>query len=512
MRRERGAQLLLLVVSIALLAIPRPSSAYLETIWLAGTDVELIQGPGTIRLAGMGNLAVAIEDENNQVNLYDFTGNVASLVLDKNAKNADSWASYGKWADEKNDFRWQDIGIWQGGALVVLRGNGNYAGGATISTRILDLNSVDDRSFRKALRVGFPKSEIAVPESALVSTDVTSDAVEGYYAHRVFGKAFLGVRGWGTFDSEQKPARLLYELTNSADEFGGGVGLVVLPTKWMQIGGNVDLGSQVVETASSDAFHEDSYIRKRAIRTFSSHALLDLMGKLRGVLNYRHSSFDNDQTLNLNWSEHFVLNPQVDEVIRKKLKVSSESSVYDFFATRWILSGLGLPITVSGYFDILKEDSWLHNEKNALVFVDEYDEALDEWNLRGGASYKIAEKGLVGMEARLNRGRVENRLPSEEGYVNFRTLDIRGGGEYRLLKWLALRAGYSRGKEERYMGVGAGDFNSNTVSLGAGGFLKNDKLSLDAAFVNKVTKPEQDLGDGRETRNQTLMLYVRFLF
>jgi hypothetical protein len=512
MRRERSARLLLLVVSVALLAIPGPSSAYLETIWLAGTGIELIQGPGTIRLAGMGDLTVAIEDENNQVNLYDFTGNVASLALDKNAKNVDSWGSYGKWTDEKDDFRWQDIGVWQGGALVVLRGNGDYAGGATISTRILDLNRVDDRSFRKVLRVNFPKSEIAVPESALVSTEITSDAVEGYYTHKVFGKAFVGVRGWGTFDSEAKPVRLRYELTNTANDLGGGVGLVVLPAKWMEVGGNVDLGSQLVEATSTDAFHDDAYVRKRAILTLSSHALVDFMGKLRGVLNYRHSSFDNDQTLNMNWSERFLLNPQSTASIRRKLRVSSESSAYDFFATRWILSGLGLPITVSGYFDILKEESWLHNENNVLVWIDEYDEALDEWNLRGGASYKITKRGVAGMEVRFNRGRLENRLPKEEGYVNFRVLDIRGGGEYRLLKWLALRAGYSRSKEERNIGVPEGDFNANTISLGAGWFLKNDNLSLDAAFSNKVTKPEQDLGNGRETRNQTLMLYGRFLF
>jgi hypothetical protein len=512
MRRERSALLLLLIVSAAMLAIPGPSSAYLETMWLRGTGVELIEGPGTIRLAGMGNLTVAMEDENNQVNLYDFTGNIAALVMDKSTRNVDSWASYGKWADEKDDFRWQDVGIWQAGGLVVLRGKGNYAGGATVSTRILDFNRVADRNSRRLFRVSVPKSEIVVPETTLVDSEITSSAVEGYYTHRVFGKAFLGVHGWGTFDSENKPVRLLYDLTNSVDDFGGGVGLVVLATKWLQVGGNVDLGSQLVEAKSTDAFHDDAYIRNRAILTVSSHALLDFKGKLRGVLNYRHSSFDNDQTLNMNWSRRFLLNPEPRTEIRMKLKVSSESNVFDFFATRWIFSGLGFPLTVSGYFDILREESWLRNEDNVLVWVNEYDEVLDEWNLRGGASYKIGETGVVGMEVRFNRGRLENRLPLEAGYQNFSVLDVKGGGEYRLLKWLALRAGYSRAKEERNMGVPEYNFTSNALSLGAGWFLKNDRLSLDAAFLNKVTKPEQDLGDGRETREQSLMMYGRFLF
>ena len=512
MRRERSAPLLLLVVSIVLVAFPTSSSAYLETIWLRGTGVELIQGPGAIRLNGMGNLTVAIEDVNNQVNLYDFTGNVAALVLDKDTRNTESWGSYGKWADEKDDFRWQDIGIWQGGALVVLRGKGNYAGGATVSTRTLDLTRVDDRNFREMLQVSFPKSDFAIPETSFASTDITSSSVEGYYAQRISGRAFLGAHGWGTFDAETKPVRLLYELTNKVNDVGGGMGLVVLATKWMQVGGTVDLGSQLVEATSSDAFHDDAYTRKRGIFTFSSHALVEVMGKLRGVLNYRHSSFDNDQTLNMNWSRRFVLNPQTDTDIRMKLRVSSESNRSDFLATRWIFSGIRLPITVSGYFDMSKVDSWLHNQSNVLVWINEYDKVLDQWNLRGGASYKIGEKGLAGMEVRFNRGRLENRLPLEKGYQHFRTLDIRGGGEYRLLKWLALRAGYSRAKENRTMGVPEDDFNWNTISAGAGWFLKNDKLSLDAAFVNQVIKPDQDLGNGRETRYQTLMLYGRFLF
>ncbi|MCX5800560.1 MAG: hypothetical protein NTX17_04155 [Candidatus Eisenbacteria bacterium] len=512
MGRERSALLLLLVVSLVLLAIPTSSSAYLETIWLRGTGVELIQGSGTIRLAGMGNLTVAIEDENNQVDLYDFTGNVAALALDKNTSNVDSWASYGKWADEKDDFRWQDIDIVQSGALVVLRGKGDYAGGVTISTRRLDLNRVDDRNLRELLKVSFPKSETARPETSLVDTEITSDLVEGYYTHKVFGRAFLGVHGWGMFDAEKKPVRLHYDLTDDVDDFGGGLGLVVLPTKWMQIGGTVDLNSQLVEATSVDAFHQDTYTQKRGILTVSSHALLEFMGKLRGVMNYKHSSFDSDETLDLHWSELYVLNPQLETDVRMKLKVASESHVSDFFATRWIVSGLGLPLTVSGYFDMLNEEFWLHNEPNVILWVDEYDEALNEWNLRGGASYKIGEKGQAGMEVRLNRGKLENRLPIEEGYRNFRTLDVRGGGEYRLLRWLALRAGYSRAKEERSIGVPEYDFNSNTLSVGAGCFLRKDSLSLDAAFVNKVTRPEQDIGDGRETRDQSFTLYGRFLF
>lgn len=512
MRRERSALLLLLIVWVMLLAFPTPSSAYLETIWLRGTGVELIQAPGTIRLAGMGNLTVAIEDVNNQVNLYDFTGNVAALVLDKNTSNTDSWGSYGKWADEKNNFRWQDIGIWQGGALVVLRGKDSYAGGATLYTRTLDLNRVDDINLRKILQVSFPTRDFAVPETSIADTEINSNSVEGYYTHKIFGRAFLGAHGWGTFDSESKPVRLLYDLTDKVDDFGGGVGLVVLATKWMQVGGNVDLGSQLVQATSSDAFHDDAYTRKRGIITFSSHALLEFWGKLRGVLNYKHSSFDNDQTLNMNWSQRFILNPQTETDIRMKLRISSESDAYNLFATRWILTGLHLPITVSGYFDKSRDESYMRNLPNVLVFVREYDEVLDQWNLRGGASYKIGAKGLAGMEVRFNRGKLEDRLPLEEGLQNFRTVDIRAGGEYRVLKWLALRAGYSQAKENRTMGVPEDDFNWNTLSAGAGWFLKNDRLTLDAAFVNQVIKPNVDLGDGRETRYQTLMLYGRFLF
>ena len=89
---------------------------------------------------------------------------------------------------------------------------------------------------------------------------------------------------------------------------------------------------------------------------------------------------------------------------------------------------------------------------------------------------------------------------------------MRGGGEYRLFRWLALRGGYSQSKEERTIGISEGDFNTSAASVGAGWYLKDDRLSLDAAFVSKVTKPELDVGDERQTRHQTLMVYGRLLF
>ena len=512
MRRDRSVLLLLLVLGLLVLAFPIPSSAYLENIWLSGTGVELIQGPGTIRLAGMGNLTVAIEDVNNQVDLYDFTGNVASLVMDKTTDDVDSWESYGKWTDQKNDFRWQDIGIWQGGALLVLRGKDRYAGGATLYTRTLDVNRVDDSNLRKILRVGFPTKDFSISDTSLVDTEVNSSSIDAYYAHQVMGKAYLGAHGWGTFDSETRPVKSLYDLKDKVDDLGGGLGLVVLATKWLQVGGTVDLGSQIVEARSSDAFHDDSYTRKRGIVTFSTQALLNFQGKLRGVLNYKHSSFDADQNLNMNWSGRFILNPKADEEIRRKLKISTESDAYNLFATRWIFTGLRLPLTVSAYFDKSRDESSLHNLPNVLVWVRQYDEVLDQWNLRGGASYKIGAKGLAGMEVRFNRGKLEDLLPLEESLQNFRTVDVRAGGEYRLVKWLALRAGYSVARESRVMGVPEEDFNWNTISAGAGGFLMKDRLTIDAAFVNQVIKPKTDLGDGRETKFQTLMLYGRFLF
>jgi hypothetical protein len=510
MCEERSARLLLLILSIVLLVIPGYSSAHLDDVWIAGTDVEFIRGPGTIRLAGMGNLTIAIEDENNEVNLFDFTGNVASSILDKGTNNTDSWASYSVWHDSKDGVRWQDMGVWQGGGLVVLRGL-DYAGGASVSSRFLDIYRVYDDSFRDILRVNFPSSEVAVRDTAFADTRLVSNLVEGYYAHRLFGMVLLGARGWGMFEGDDKPVTFFYDIRSKVRDVGAGFGLVLLPTDWVQVGGSVDFGSQTVEALSENAFHDDLYTRDRATTTLSTHALVKLMGKLRGVLNYRRFSFDADQILEMNWSDLYILNPEEID-IRRNLKVSSEATEYDLFATRWILSNLGVPLTVSGYFDMMQEEAWEYSVPNVLIWMREYDEVTTQWNLGGGASYQIAGRATVGMEVRMNRGQLESRLPFEEAVSDFKAIDVRGGAEIRPLRCLALRGGYSQCSEERQMGIPENDFTSTTLSLGAGCYLLEDKLTVDVAFLNKVTEPEQDLGSDRETRYQALMLYGRFLF
>ncbi len=510
MCEERSARLLLLIISILLLVFPEPSSATLDEIWLVNTDVELIRGPGTIRLAGMGNLTIAIEDENNEVNLYDFAGNVASSITDKNLRNADTWNGYSTWHDSKDGIRWQDIGVWESGGLIILRGD-NYAGGGSFGTRILDLYRIDDAGLRSALRIPFPQSEVSVVDTMFMDTEVTSNLVEGFYAHRLHDMLFVGARGWGMFEGDEKPLTFHYDLRSSMNDMGAGLAVAVVPLDWIQVGGSLDLGSFTTEVSSTDSFHDDVYKRARSTTTLSSHALVSLMGKLRGVLNYRRFSFDADQTLSMNWSDLYVLNPENND-IRRKLRVSDEATERDFFATRWILSNVGIPLTVSGYFDIMRQESWEYAEPNVILWIDEYDEVLDEWNVGGGASYQFADMATVGAEVRVNRGTLESRLPDEESVRDFKAFDIRGGGEVRPVKWLALRGGFSQCSEERQMGIPENDFTATTYTVGAGCYLLDDKLTVDAAFLNRVTEPDQDIGTARETTYQALMLSGRFLF
>ncbi len=511
MRNVRSARLLLILIASTLLAVPNLSHAYLDEAWLVGTDVELIKGPGTIRLAGMGNLTIAVEDENNQVNLYDFTGNVASLIFDKRVRNHDTWANYAKWTDVKDGFRWQDVGVWQGGTMVVLRKEGSYAGGASISSRVVDFTRVDDRVLRERLRVAYPKSEIFHPDTSIIDMETSGTAIEAYFAHKVLGKVYAGVRGWGVFDGEKRSPRLRYEVTNEASDVGAGLGVVAFPLSWVQVGGTVDLGSQLVEAVSKDAFHDDLFSRKRSIPAYSTHAAFDLIGKLRGVVNYKRCSYEADQTLLMNWSDRYIINPQEID-IHMKLKIGSESLVSNQFATRWILSNLGVPVTVTAHFDMMTEDSWYRQEPNVLVWTEEFDQYLQQWNLAGGASYTLLDRGLLGVEVRLNRGRLENRMIDEKGQTNFKALDLRGGAEYRVLPWLALRGGYARSAEERFMGVPEEDFVSSAFSAGLGFLLKDERLAFDAAFLQRTTEPEADLGVSREIKYQSLMLYGRFIF
>ncbi len=511
--RKAGSARLILVTAAVLFAIPQLSFAYVNDAWLSGTDVQLLRGPDAIRLVGMGSLTIAIEDVNNQVNIYDFSGNVAALIFDKDTHNAESWSSYGKWVDVKDGFRWQDVGVWQTGALCVLRSKDKFAGGADISTRVLDFTRLDDRLFRRTLGIAYPKSEIAYADTTTIDMESSGTLVQGYYAHKMFNFLYIGARGWGEFEGEQRPVHLRYEVLNDCSYFGAGAAAVVTPFEWLQVGASYDLGSQLMESKSEDAFHSDVYTRRRGVPTYTTQALFSLLGKLRGVVNYKHYSYETDQTLLMNWSDRFIINPEASD-IHRKLKVGQESFGSDFVATRWITQGLGIPVTFSAYFDMLNQDSWYRAEPNVLVWMDEFDQTLEEWNLGTGASYEFKGKALVGVEVLFNRGRTDDHLAlsSDAEYVNFKTVDFKGGGEYLVLPWLAVRAGYSRSSEERFMGLPDQNYVANTFSAGLGCLLKGGNLTVDTAFMQKTTKPEKDPGYDLEEKYQTVMLYGRYLF
>ena len=74
-------------------AIAIPCAAQISTLFLDPWDIDYSYSRSSARLGALGNAWVAIEDESNEINLWDYGNNVAGFLDDRDAWSGDFWAS-----------------------------------------------------------------------------------------------------------------------------------------------------------------------------------------------------------------------------------------------------------------------------------------------------------------------------------------------------------------------------------------------------------------------------------
>ncbi len=99
--RRRGLALFAFALALTATAmVPTSSHAQAPTridAWLAGTSLTRATLPPSLRLQGMGNLTVAVDDEHNEISLLDYAGSTAGLLRDRSKGEIEMWFQNSPW-------------------------------------------------------------------------------------------------------------------------------------------------------------------------------------------------------------------------------------------------------------------------------------------------------------------------------------------------------------------------------------------------------------------------------
>ena len=199
--------------------------------------VRLTYGPGTTRLDGMG-LRIAAPDENNEINLFDFGGNPAGLLTDRDAWSIDFRMAHAEYVERDPRLSGFDY-----------KGNTYSFLGAYRKTA--------DQAFAG----GYDLIQSSLRRADTPRSDFENIRYRFLY-NRFFGKASFGfeLRYENEIEDLVNP-RLIYYIEHNTDAFVGVAGLSYPVQEYVTLAARGDIRrSQVNGTAQSDATHRYSHV------------------------------------------------------------------------------------------------------------------------------------------------------------------------------------------------------------------------------------------------------------
>lgn len=335
----------------------------LVTSWLSGAEAQflsdqiadadgerLFRNPSP-RLSAMGLLGIAVEDENNEINLFDYIGSPAGLLADRDTTSVDFQYDFAR-----NRTDWRGVDPWAYSPVGPHWANFRDFGGADLQTRYRyqrfnALAAYRDRdNFSMAARVDYMRSSYAndvtkfdvsyinalgeedeaVPDTLFVkeaSRDSISDAKSWVFDLLVDKEVKPGfhVGGHAIFSFEdQTPkvyhspdsitvqiarpvivdttmappgAKRLREIPNpsgDAQGVGGGLAFSYELGDYVTLGASGDIFSTDETVRLSDPFFTQEIYRNTFIKTANVHGLFRLGKTLEGAVKHqsRNSSGD----------------------------------------------------------------------------------------------------------------------------------------------------------------------------------------------------------------------------
>lgn len=481
MSRKIAASAGVLAGALLLLgALPAGAQLVFDRLALLPARVETNEG--TVRLDGMGGFETAVVDENNELNLYDFSRNPAGYGDDRDSWTIDLRYSHQELLERDPTLPRNDLRLNNGAFLLGYHAPGKLGVGGKIN--FAQVQARDATAARQKYDV--------------VGLNLT---ISKY----LFKWLAAGVAVTQDDEAEDVFSRKIYNISHDSKVVRGGAGVGLHFIRGVTLGFRGEVISNKIDGASRSSTHTDTFDWKRPGGLWSVHGAVN-RGRLHGALDYTRQDVEGEETVDISWSERFVYNP-IDVDYTARLTTFTEDRTDKELRTRWRLEVIPHRLNVSAAYLKGDGDFTVVTNPNALGSLSPGTVTSSSRAAIAGASMVLADRRLL----------VAGEIKSASSEAGFESRDessqskrdeflVRGGCEYLLGETFVGRLGLSQGWESFTVdGAKSDDYATTNVAVGLGLLPAGAIWQLDLAYDVTVSS---DL----ETDWSRFSAYVKYLF
>jgi len=490
-----------LALVLALASMPwgsDPAWAQIFDAWSLDSGLEFGPALPSARLQALGGMRVAVPDENNEIHLLDFAGNLAGHLDDKPTGHVDAFVGRRQWFDRtRPSLRDQDVKVSPAGVRVNMIPSSKYALGGSVDYLIGSSERLVTPDFRRRFGLPVENPISGSTDGTLLESDLNSPAITAHYARRLGSKLAAGMEVGLSKENEDRQSITSYEIDHDAKTglIRASVAVRVLeargPFRHWVAGANGRLSRTDVKGISADQLHDDVFDWERPAVGYQLHLLGNAWESVKGGVDFRYDSFEGQETVKMNWSAQFPLNPTL-RTIRIERSSFSEGFRSSAFRTRWEGRLSGRPMVWGAAFEARQQEFWQFTAQNVNSFVTSKSERLTDWRGTAGSTYFLPRgRGLFAAELAYGWADRDNRISRPVVRVGASSLELGGGAEIAVALPLVLRAGYrlllddanrDRDDPER-------EFSTHRLAAGAGYRSSSGQVLVDLGFGYDFVDP-----------------------
>ena len=426
MLMSRPASLLwpAVLASLIVLGHAAPVRAQLTSDRLARFPTPLNEGTGRVRLSGMGGFETAVADENNEINLLDYSGNPAGYSEDRDSWTVDLRYSHSEFEEGTTSPASTDVKVNDGAFILGYHLPHRYGFGGKLD--YAEAKTLDLYSNNNAYNL------------------VGLELVTNYY---LLKKLSLGLQGGYSSEKQNLSSTEFYSIEHEGHEphLGGGAAYEI--TSGVTLGIRADAFPSKIDGTSASSTHQDSFSWDRPSNDWSAHAFVN-RGRMDLGVDYDHLKVEGRESVRLSWSERFLYNPTPDDYIRE-MDTFSEDRTTKTFRTRAALHIIPGRLNVSAAYGKIDGNFKVITNPNVLGSLARSDASTSANEFLAGGSYTLLEdRLLVAGEVKVRSSDFDNAGETSAQSVSEDDLVLRMGGEFMVSEKLAARAGIVHGQED----------------------------------------------------------------
>lgn len=452
--RARGLIAVFLFASLPLLH-PGTAAAQIAEAWLHATPVPSEVTPFSARLEAMGGLEVAIEEEQNRIDPYQFSNNPAGLFAYQDSSVLEQYGRYDQARQHyfgeahSAQLRGSEVrAIVRHGAGWALAIDGTYG---MISADRHDLcPGPDGCRFIRDFDLPYPSDNVPIYGDRAISATVEAPQLFLTYSRPIlFPRLTVGGRFGYHNENETRQVPIEYPLEHTLTSYhleGGALYDLAGAGLRTTLGGNIGWSSDKIEGTSQTALSDDHYDWSRPMVWYSGQAVIRYGSWVRGIVDARHRSFDGEDVARINWAPQFYLNPlpsdnQPYNIFKYKWSALLSGLRRNEVSTRWMVTLRGTPVHVGAAWRYYREFEWFRPNELVLPIGNPLD--TRRLGYRAGAGLSIDFPDHRGVMAGEVHYALDHRLDftGELPEISPEEISYHFGAEYRPLSWLPLRTG-----------------------------------------------------------------------